>query len=175
LSSAAAPLLEAGILSAIPYRMGLEIERKFLVVGNVWRTTGRPTRIVQGYLTRDPERVVRIRTAGAHAFITVKGITSGMSRSEFEYPIPLSDARQMLDELCLRPLIAKTRYEVDVGELVWEVDVFESPHSGLIVAEVELPSADHEFERPDWIGAEVTGDARYYNQSLALSDTAVIP
>jgi adenylate cyclase len=150
--------------------MGLEIERKFLVVGDAWRATGRATRIVQGYLTRDPERVVRIRTAGPKAFLTVKGITRGMSRSEFEYPIPLADALEMLDELCLKPLIAKTRYEVDVGDLTWEVDVFESPRPGLIVAEVELPSPDHEFERPDWIGAEVTGDVRYFNQSLALSD-----
>jgi adenylate cyclase len=149
--------------------MGLEIERKFLVVGDAWRATARPTRIVQGYLTRDPERVVRIRAAGAQAFVTVKGITRGLARSEFEYPIPLADAREMLDELCLKPLIAKTRYEVDVDDLTWEVDVFESPHAGLIVAELELPSPDHEFVRPDWIGAEVTGDVRYYNQSLALN------
>jgi adenylate cyclase len=149
--------------------MGLEIERKFLVVGDAWRASGRPTRIVQGYLTRDPERVVRVRTAGERAFVTLKGITRGASRSEFEYPIPLSDARQILEELCLKPLIAKTRYEVDVGGLTWEVDVFESPHVGLIVAELELPSADYPFERPAWVGAEVTGDARYYNQSLAFS------
>jgi adenylate cyclase len=148
--------------------MGLEIERKFLVVGDAWRAAGRPTRIVQGYLTRDPERVVRVRTAGLSAFVTVKGITRGISRSEFEYSIPLADALEMLDQLCLKPLIVKTRYEVDVGGLTWEVDEFESPHAGLIVAELELPYPEHEFERPDWIGVEVTGDARYYNQSLAL-------
>ena len=148
--------------------MGVEIERKFLVVGESWRAAGRPTHIVQGYLTRDPERVVRIRTAGERAFVTLKGITRDTSRSEFEYPIPLADARQMLAELCLKPLLAKTRYEVDVGDLTWEIDVFEAPHAGLIVAEVELHAADHVFERPAWVGAEVTGDARYYNQNLAL-------
>jgi adenylate cyclase len=149
--------------------MGVEIERKFLVVGDAWRASGRPTHIVQGYLTRDPGRVVRIRTAGERAFLTLKGLTHDASRSEFEYPIPPEDARQMLAELCLKPLLSKTRYAVDVGDLTWEVDVFDAPHAGLIVAEIELPSSDHVFERPDWVGAEVTGDARYYNQSLAFS------
>ena len=148
--------------------MGVEIERKFLVVGDAWRESSRPTLIIQGYLTRDPERVVRIRTAGELAFITMKGITRGASRSEFEYPLPLDDARQMLAELCLKPLIAKTRYEVDVGDLTWEVDVFDAPQAGLIVAEVELPTADHFFDKPAWVGQEVTGDPRYYNQNLAL-------
>jgi adenylate cyclase len=147
--------------------MGQEIERKFLVIGDAWRSSARAIRIVQGYLTRDKERVVRIRTADEQAFITVKGITRGMSRSEFEYPVPLVDARQMLDELCLRPLIVKTRYKVDAGDLTWEIDVFESPQNGLIVAELELPSPDHPFDRPNWLGVEVTGDPRYYNQNIA--------
>jgi adenylate cyclase len=147
--------------------MGQEIERKFLVIGDAWRSSAGAIRIVQGYLTRDKERVVRIRTADEQAFITVKGITRGMSRSEFEYPVPLVDARQMLDELCLRPLIVKTRYKVDAGDLTWEIDVFESPQNGLIVAELELPSPDHPFDRPTWLGVEVTGDPRYYNQNIA--------
>jgi adenylate cyclase len=155
--------------------VGLEIERKFLVVGEGWRASARPVPIMQGYLTRDAERVVRIRTSGEQAFVTIKGITSGMSRSEFEYAIPLADARQMLDELCLEPLIEKTRYEVDVGDLTWEIDVFEGQHEGLIVAELELPSVDHVFERPPWLGKEVTGDARYYNQNLAFSATTPLP
>jgi adenylate cyclase len=147
--------------------MGQEIERKFLVIGDAWRSSAGAIRIVQGYLTRDKERVVRIRTADEQAFITVKGITRGMSRSEFEYPVPLVDARQMLDELCLRPLIVKTRYKVDAGDLTWEIDVFESPQNGLIVAELELPSPDRPFDRPSWLGVEVTGDPRYYNQNIA--------
>jgi adenylate cyclase len=147
--------------------MGQEIERKFLVSGDAWRSSACAVRIVQGYLTRDKERVVRIRTADEQAFITVKGITRGMSRSEFEYPIPLVDARQMLDELCLKPLIVKTRYKVNAGDLTWEIDVFESPKNGLIVAELELPAPDHPFDRPSWLGAEVTGDPRYYNQNIA--------
>ena len=146
--------------------MGQEIERKFLVTGDGWRATARAIRITQGYLTRDKERVVRIRTANEAAFVTIKGATRGIARTEFEYPIPLADAVHMLRELCLTPLIVKTRYEVDAEELTWEIDVFEAPQPGLIIAELELPFADHPFARPDWLGAEVTGDPRFYNQNM---------
>jgi adenylate cyclase len=147
--------------------MGIEIERKFLVRGDAWRAEGTPSRIVQGYLTRDPGRSVRIRTRGDRGYITVKGSTQGAGRAEFEYEIPLADARQMLDELCLKPLIDKTRYRIRRGELTWEVDEFHAPRSGLVLAEVEIPSEDHAVELPPWIEREVTGDTRYYNQNMS--------
>jgi adenylate cyclase len=146
--------------------MGTEIERKFTVVGDAWRSAGTPVRIVQGYLTRDEYRVVRIRTSDEKGLITLKGISRGAARTEFEYDIPLEDARQMLRELCLQPLIDKTRYYVPHKELVWEVDEFHSPRPGLIIAEIEIPSVDYDFERPTWVGDEVTGNPFYYNQNM---------
>lgn len=146
--------------------MGTEIERKFTVVGDAWRSAGAPVRIVQGYLTRDEHRVVRIRTLDEKGLITLKGISRGAARTEFEYDIPIEDARQMLRELCLQPLIDKMRYYVPHKEMVWEVDEFHSPRSGLIIAEIEIPSADYEFERPTWVGDEVTGNPFYYNQNM---------
>ena len=145
--------------------MGTEIERKFLVrdVSAVRDATGVPYR--QGYLSTVPERTVRIRVAGEHAFITIKGTNVGATRAEFEYDIPLVDA-QVLLRMCLPPLIEKTRYRIDHGGLTWEVDVFEGENDGLVVAEVELPAADTPVEIPAWIGDEVTGDPRYYNANL---------
>ena len=148
--------------------MGTEIERKFLV-RDLSVLAGVPgTAFRQGYLSTDPERSVRVRLSGDLAFVTVKGITgpSGTTRAEFEYSIPPEDADAMLDELALRPLIEKTRYRVEDGGRLWEIDVFSGANEGLVVAEVELPTEDAAVEVPAWVGGEVTGDARYYNANL---------
>lgn len=145
--------------------MGIEIERKFCVVGTDWKTSA-GVRLSQGYLNRDKARTVRVRIAGDAAFLTVKGISQGATRAEFEYAIPLDDARQLL-ALCDGPLIDKTRYVIAHQGTTWEVDEFWGDNAGLVVAEVELQSEDQPFARPPWLGAEVTHDARYFNSSLA--------
>jgi adenylate cyclase len=145
--------------------MGQEIERKFLVKGIAWRN-GDGVSIRQGYLHNEVDGTVRVRTKGEHAYLTVKGSTSGITRLEFEYEIPLEEADQILDELCQKPLIEKTRYEVHVGRFKWEIDEFLGENAGLVVAEVELEDEDQEFPRPDWLGEEVSGDFRYQNANL---------
>ena len=146
--------------------MGSEIERKFLVSGTAWKAAASGLRLRQGYLSLDKERTVRIRVAGDAAWLTIKGLTRGYTRVEFEYPIPTAEARQMLDALCIQPVIDKTRYPINHGEHLWEVDEFHGVNEGLVVAEIELRHADETFERPAWLGAEVSGDPRYYNASL---------
>lgn len=146
--------------------MSLEVERKFLVNGDAWRALGEPLPIRQGYLCSDPVRVVRVRIAGDHAWLAVKGINLGATRIEFEYPIPIKDAADMLDGFCERPILEKRRTRIPLGEVVWEVDEFLGENAGLIVAEVELRSADQAITLPEWIGDEVTGDARYFNSNL---------
>lgn len=144
--------------------MSQEIERKFLVrLG--WKPDTEGSRIAQGYLCSVPDRTVRVRVRGGKGYLTVKGKNDGIRRAEFEYEIPLADAEAML-ALCEQPLIEKTRYLVPQGELCWEVDVFAGANEGLTVAEIELPSEDTPFTRPDWLGEEVSGDPRYYNSSL---------
>ncbi|HEX5276767.1 MAG TPA: CYTH domain-containing protein [Fluviicoccus sp.] len=146
--------------------MPLEIERKFLVTGQAWRT---PDGVLyrQGYLNRDKTRTVRVRIAGDRAFLTIKGVSTGATRVEFEYEIPVGEAAQLLT-LCDGPLIEKTRHRVTVGAHVWEVDEFHGDNDGLVVAEIELGSEDEAFERPEWVTVEVTEDARYYNSNLAV-------
>ncbi|MFC3115932.1 CYTH domain-containing protein [Cellvibrio fontiphilus] len=144
--------------------MAVEIERKFLVTGDAWRSAS-PTYFSQGYLNSDKARTVRVRIAGTAAFLTVKGLSKGASRAEFEYPIPLADARQLL-ELCEQPLIEKYRHEIHYAGFLWEVDEFLGENHGLVVAEIELPTEYTEFAKPDWLGTEVTGDVRYFNSSL---------
>ena len=122
----------------------MEIERKFLVQGDAWRQGAAGVRYRQGYLCTDKHRTVRVRTAGDKAFLTIKGLSHGASRAEYEYEIPAADADAMLDALCLRPLIEKTRYRIPADDLVWEIDEFESDNAGLIVAEVELSAADQD-------------------------------
>jgi adenylate cyclase len=147
--------------------MGREIERKFLVRDPSWREQVRPgSRLRQGYLCGDRKRSVRIRTDGEKATLTIKGETHGASREEFEYRIPPEDARLMLERLCQGALIEKTRYRVPQGELEWEIDVFEGENDGLVVAEIELQSEDQSFDKPAWLGSEVTSDPRYYNANL---------
>ena len=145
--------------------MGTEIERKFLVRGDAWRALGRAAVFRQGYLSTVKERTVRIRVVGDQGWITVKGLTVGATRAEFEYAIPVDDAHEML-ELCAQPLIEKTRTVVDLGDLQWEIDEFTGPNEGLIVAEVELQRGDQEIDPPDWVGDEVTDDPRYFNATL---------
>ena len=147
--------------------MAIEIERKFLVTSNDWRIN-EPVQIRQGYLNRDPDRTVRVRTAGNQAWITVKGRTIGSVRSEFEYPIPLDDADALL-LLCERPLLEKRRYHFEHDGRTWEVDEFLGANEGLVVAEIELDTPDAEFSMPSWIGIEVTNDSRYFNSNLSVS------
>ncbi len=146
--------------------MGKEIERKFLLTGDGWRELAEGTHYRQGYLNSTKERVVRVRTIDQAGFITVKGITVGAERLEYEYEIPLADANEMLDELCEKPLVEKSRYKVHHNGLVWEIDEFFGVNAGLIVAEVELESADQAFDKPEWVGEEVTGDPKYFNSNL---------
>ena len=146
--------------------MPLEIERKYLVRNDSWRSLGEGNRYRQGYLSTEPGRIVRIRVAAGKGFITVKGLTVNMTRPEYEYAIPVEDANEMLDTLCLKPIIEKVRYTIEHDGLFWEVDEFEGENAGLVIAEVELARADQTILLPDWIGEEVTDDARYYNASL---------
>ena len=146
--------------------MGTEIERKFLVNGDEWRKLGKATIYRQGYLSTVKERVVRVRTIDDKGYLTIKGISRGATRLEFEYEIPVEDANTMLDELCERPLIEKKRYVVKYGGLTWEIDEFAGENEGLIVAEVELTDENQHVKLPAWIGEEVTSDPRYFNSNL---------
>ena len=147
--------------------MGREIERKFLVDPGAWHPDpARGTRFRQGYLSVEPARVVRVRRAGPSGALTVKGLTTGVERAEFEYAIPPEDADAMLDVLCMRPLLEKTRYREPFGGRTWEIDVFEGENAGLVVAEVELSSSTDTLELPPWAGKEVSADPRYFNSNL---------
>lgn len=145
--------------------MATEIERKFLVTGTEWQAA-RGTTYRQGYLSSVKERTVRVRVVDDQGWLTVKGQTEGATRAEFEYPIPVADARALL-ELCEKPLIEKVRRKIPFAGMVWEVDEFLGENAGLVVAEIELSSADQAFARPAWVGQEVTEDPRYYNSALA--------
>ncbi|MGH8507649.1 MAG: CYTH domain-containing protein [Gammaproteobacteria bacterium] len=147
--------------------MGHEIERKFLVKTDAWRRHGaEAVRMRQGYLNKNGPSSIRVRVAGDHAALNIKSATLGVSRAEFEYPIPLNDAEHILCSLCLKPLIEKTRYKIEYAGHLWEIDVFEGDNAGLVVAEIELDAADEPFPLPDWAGAEVSDDPRFYNVCL---------
>lgn len=147
--------------------MSQEIERKFLVKGDFKNDAFKETRIIQGYLSSVPERTVRVRVKGDKGFLTIKGIgdESGASRFEWEKEIPADEANDLL-KICEPGVIDKTRYLVKAGQHTFEVDEFYGDNDGLTVAEVELDSVDQKFEKPDWLGEEVTGDARYFNSML---------
>jgi adenylate cyclase len=148
----------------------VEIERKFLVVGEGWRAGGEPgQRFCQGYLADAGGVTVRVRRAGSRAYLTVKGRGVGLVRPEFEYGIPVDEAEAMLADLCRRPLIEKTRHEVRHARHVWHVDVFGGDSAGLVLAEVELRRPDEPVALPQWVGEEVTFDLRFRNSSLAAS------
>jgi len=147
----------------------IEIERKFLVTSNVFKTDAfSQNKIAQGYLSSVPERTVRVRIKGDKGFITVKGISSdsGMSRFEWEKEIPVNEAENLL-KLCEKGIIDKIRFNVKIGNHTFEVDEFHGENEGLIIAEIELSSENEGFERPNWLGEEVTNDKRYYNSYLS--------
>lgn len=146
--------------------MPQEIERKFLLKNNDWKKEiSCSTEIRQGYLSLDNERNVRVRTRGKKGILTIKGKTENISRKEFEYEIPQLEAEELLD-LCHRPLIEKIRHEIVIGNHTWEIDEFLGENEGLIVAEIELEAEKQLFEKPNWLGKEVSDDVRYYNASL---------
>ena len=153
-------------IESLTLRMATEIERKFLVKGDEWRTLATGIFYRQGYLSTKKDCSVRVRLVGDRGYLTIKGLTQGFSRAEYEYVIPAEDARYMLDKLCVRPLIEKTRYKIDYAGLTWEVDEFAGENQGLIIAEVELPEENHQIELPNWIDKEVSDDPRYYNVNL---------
>ena len=148
--------------------MAKEIERKFLVVNNQYESMATECHhLAQGYISLRKEGTVRVRVKDSEAFLTVKGVNHGAVRSEWEYPVPLADAMEMLGEVIQGSVVEKHRYVVPFGEHVWEVDRFDGAHSGLVVAEVALSSAEEPLTLPPFVGEEVTGDPRYYNSSLA--------
>jgi adenylate cyclase len=148
--------------------MATEIEHKFLLRDDRWRSqVERSARMRQGYLTSDARCSVRVRIADGQGFLNLKSGALGIQRSEYEYPIPLAEAEEILDMLCEKPLLEKTRHFLWFGEHLWEIDEFEGDNAGLIVAEVELSRSDEPFARPDWLGEEVSHDIRYYNSQLA--------
>lgn len=148
--------------------MGIEIERKFLVKSDSWRSdVESQSYLMQGYLSDTENATVRVRIQGTDALLTIKGPTSGISRAEYEYPIPVEDARAMLREIAAYPPIEKTRYKVRSADHLWDLDVFEGENAGLVLAEVELGSEEEELALPAWAGEEVSDDPRYYNVNLA--------
>ncbi|MBU3917696.1 CYTH domain-containing protein [bacterium] len=146
--------------------MTKEIERKFLLKNDSWRENAVGTGFRQGYLPTRDECVVRVRIAGYNAYLTIKGRNVGISRLEFEYAIPVSEADSMLDKLCVKPIIEKTRYNVSHEGLLWEIDVFTGENEGLILAEIELNTEEQQIQLPEWIGEEVSEDPKYYNSNL---------
>ena len=147
----------------------LEIERKFLVKNNAWQKGVKGIDYQQGYLSTDSSRTVRVRLEGKLGKLTIKGKKIGISGDEFEYDIPANDAQYLLDNLCKKPTINKTRYKIPFKGLVWEVDVFYGQNKGLVIAEVELKSTEQKFKIPKWIGKEVTQDRRFRNANLVAN------
>ncbi len=145
--------------------MNLEIERKFLVIGDSWKKTGSRKKYWQGYLATDRKGTVRVRTIGNRGFLTIKGKTTGISRKEFEYEIPLQDALELL-KMCRETPIEKYRYTLEFEGFIWEIDEFLAENRGLVVAEIELETEEQEFSKPAWLGKEVSDDPRFYNAQL---------
>jgi len=145
--------------------MSLEIERKFLLKEGDWRNE-KGTMYRQGYLSSVKERTVRVRIFNDKGYLTVKGVSRGAVRVEYEYEIPGAEAEAMLDELCEKPLIEKMRYKIEFKGLIWDADEFFGENQGLLVAEVELESENQSFVKPEWVGEEVTSDSRYFNANL---------
>ena len=149
------------------HRPNTEIERKFLVLGEDWRGLSNGVYIRQGYLCCDENSTVRVRQFGDEGFLTVKGRTIGITRTEYEYEIPIDETEYMLTNLCQKPLIEKHRYHIPFRGLVWEVDEFHGSNQGLVIAEIELISEDQKIQKPFWVGSEVSLDLRYTNSNLA--------
>lgn len=149
--------------------MALEIERKFLLANDEWRGLDKGKRYRQGYLNKRDGATVRVRTIEDKAYLTIKGPSTNHSRLEYEYPIPIDDALEMLDALTVSAVVEKIRYTINYQGFVWEVDEFFGDNEGLIVAEIELETADQTFPTPPWIGKEVSSEARYFNANLAIT------
>lgn len=148
--------------------MAIEVEHKFLLANDNWRAlTSDSVAYRQGYLSSEANSSIRIRISDTQAWLNIKSATIGNQRHEYEYAIPLSDANEMLDTLCRKPLIEKVRHFVKYDKHLWEIDEFKGANEGLIIAEVELSSTQETFSRPDWLGQEVTYDLRYYNNNLS--------
>jgi len=147
--------------------MKTEIERKFLVLNEDYKEKAEVVSIQQGFLCADSTGVVRIRIEGMKATITIKGQTTGLERTEFEYEIPLNDAEFLLENNCIRPTIKKKRYKTVYEGFLWEIDKFMDENEGLVIAEIELPETHTTFKIPEWVGEEVTNNPKYYNASLA--------
>jgi len=146
--------------------MATEIEKKFLIISDDWRLLGSGEDYCQGYLSTEKGRTIRVRTINDRGILTIKGPTVAGARLEYEYDIPINEAREILQELCRKPLIEKTRYKIPFRGFIWEVDEFKGENEGLIFAEIELESRGQSFAKPPWIGKEVTDDSRYYNANL---------
>lgn len=146
--------------------MAIEIERKYLVKGNSYKCGISGYLYKQGYLSSNPESVVRIRVCNDKGYVTIKSRAEGISRLEFEYEIPLNDAEEMLNLLCEKPIIEKHRYKYEYMGFVWEIDEFHGENEGLIVAEIELDNENSVFSKPEWVGEEVTGVIKYNNSYL---------
>lgn len=149
--------------------MAIEIEHKFLLANDDWRKyVSRSIKYRQGYLSSQSTSSIRVRTSNDHAWLNIKTATIGTHRHEYEYEIPLTDANEILNNLCKKPLIEKIRHFVTDDDNLWEIDEFEGDNQGLIVAEIELAATGQSFSKPPWLGLEVTGDLRYYNNNLAI-------
>jgi len=151
--------------------MPKEIERKFLVNLSEIALPDKKEDIKQGYfpIADNVKTAVRIRVKGSNAYLTIKGESKGAVRSEYEYAIPINEAVEMLEDMCQKPFIDKTRYEISVGKLNWEIDIFHGENKGLVIAEIELSEESDKFDLPGWVGEEVTNDPRYYNINLLLN------
>lgn len=146
--------------------MAVEIERRFIVVGDAWRGLAPGVQYRQGYLSVEKERTVRVRVVGDQAWLTLKSNISNVSRHEFEYPVPLADAQTIMGAMC--PMVVdKLRHRIEHGGFIWEVDEFFGDNTGLVLAEIELPDESTPFDQPAWIGEEVTEDGRYTNAYLS--------
>jgi adenylate cyclase len=147
--------------------VALEIERKFIVINDLWNKSVISQKVIkQGYIATTSKATVRVRLAGDQAYINIKGSTVGIRRREYEYPIPVEEAQELLEHMVTGTVIDKVRYKVRCGDHHWDLDLFQGPNQGLVVAEIELEHEDEQFEMPEWAGEEVSGDTRYYNASL---------
>ena len=156
--------------------MGTEIERKFLVIGDAWRAHSHtPQHLRQGYIGRGPDSIVRVRTMGARAFLTIKSAGAALVRAEYEYEIPAKDAEELLANACAGQWIEKTRHRIECDGLDWVIDEFEGPLKGLLLAEIELYYADQDIDLPVWVGREVTGVPGYSNEQLSLAERPPAP
>lgn len=149
--------------------MAIEIERKFLVIDSQYKNNADSSVFRQGYLSVEADRTVRIRISEGKGFLTIKGKTKLCSREEYEYDIPVLDAEALLENLCIKPLIEKTRYFTTYEGNEWVVDEFSGENEGLVVAEIELEHENQHFKRPNWLGKEITSDPRYFNSNLILN------